>query len=44
MQQSLAFMHEIADYDLEGRRVSTPVNIGYLYAGIYLLQDLALSW
>src|SRR5437870_5137410 len=34
MQQSLAFMHEIADYDLEGRRVSTPVNIGYLYAGI----------
>src|SRR5438045_6387990 len=34
MQHSLAFMQKNVDYDLEERRVSTPVNIGYLYAGI----------
>src|SRR5438270_12290583 len=34
MQHSLAFMQKNVDYDLEERRVSTPFNIGYLYAGI----------
>jgi len=34
MQHSLALMQKNVDYDLEERRVSTPVNIGYLYAGI----------
>src|SRR5947209_9254997 len=41
MQHSLAFTQNVG-YDLEERHVATPINIGYLYAGILLAAGFVM--